>query len=421
MKIAPSLLKIAKEAKKAANRLRLVTPQQKNEALESIAQSLENKREQILSANQKDVEKGRQNNLTESFLDRLSLKGRLEGIISDVRNVISLPDPIGEIFEKKTLPNHLLLKKMRVPIGVLGAIYEARPNVTVDITCLALKTSNCVILRGGKETLLTNRALVQAIHEALNRSALPKEAIGFINSVSRSQVKQLLKLDEYVDMIIPRGGEGLHRFCRENSLVPVITGGMGICHLYVDESADLKRAVEVVFNAKTQRPSVCNALDTLLINRAVAPTFLPEVISRLDSKGVSFRLDPKAWEMIQPERGALADPSDWKTEWLSLVLGIKLVENLEEAISHIQRYSSGHSDGILTNNTAHAQAFIEAIDSAAVYINASTRFTDGGQFGLGAEVAVSTQKLHARGPMGLKELTTYKWVIEGDYHTRRDS
>lgn len=419
MKIAKTLLKLAQDAKSASHRLRLVSTDEKNRALEEIAKSLEKHHDTILQANEVDLKAGREQELTEALLDRLSLEGRLRGIISDVRHVISLPDPVGEIIEERRLPNHLLLQKKRIPIGVLGVIYEARPNVTIDIASLALKTGNCAILRGGKETIRSNRALVHAIHAGLNNSTLPKEAIGFINSVSRSQVKQLLKLDQYIDMIIPRGGEKLHRFCREQSLIPVITGGMGICHLYVDKSADLKRALDVIDNAKTQRPSVCNALDTLLVHHDVAAAFIPEVIARLQSKHVSFRLDPKAWNLIQV--GQKAEPTDWQTEWMSLVLGIKVVSSLEEAIAHIQEYSTGHSDGILTSDSSTAQAFIEAIDSAAVYVNASTRFTDGGQFGLGAEVAVSTQKLHARGPMGLKELTTYKWIIQGDYHTRSDS
>lgn len=420
MKIAQSLLKLAQEVKQAANILRLSTSEEKNQALELIAKSLEKEREAILLANREDLCAGRANNLSESLLDRLSLEGgRLDGIIADVLHVASLPDPVGEIIEERSLPNGLLLRKKRVPIGVLGVIYEARPNVTVDVASLALKTGNCALLRGGKETLRSNRALVRAIHNALSQSSLPRGAIGLIASPNRSQVKQLLKLDQYVDMIIPRGGEGLHRFCREHSLIPVITGGMGICHLYVDESADLRRALDVIDNAKTQRPSVCNALDTLLVHHSVAASFIPDVIKRLAPKNVSFRFDPKAWKISQA--GKPAEPEDWCTEWLSLVLGIKVVDSLEEAIAHIQVNSTGHSDGILTNTDAHAKTFVEAVDSASVYINASTRFTDGGQFGLGAEVAVSTQKLHARGPMGLKELTTYKWIIEGDYHVRSNS
>ncbi len=414
-----SLLQQAQKAKRAANALRLASTEEKNHALECIAQSLETAREAILRANERDISAGRRASLSETLLDRLSLEGRLNGVIAGVRHVASLSDPVGEIIEQQTLPNGLLLLKKRVPIGVLGIIYEARPNVTVDVASLALKTGNCALLRGGKETIQTNCALMEAIHAGLSRSSLPREAIGFISNTGRESVKELLKLDTYVDMIIPRGGASLHRFCKEESLIPVITGGIGICHLFVDKSADLKQAVEVVFNAKTQRPSVCNALDTLLVHEAVAHSFLPALAARLQEKSVSYRLDPRASKILQT--GDLAQPSDWKTEWLSLVLGVKIVDSLEEAIAHIQTFSSGHSDGILTENKEHAETFVNAIDSAAVYINASTRFTDGGAFGLGAEIAVSTQKLHARGPMGLKELTTYKWIVQGDYHVRSET
>lgn len=417
---AKSLLLLAEQAKQAAKKLRLVSTEEKNRALFAIAEELENSREEIFKANVQDVETA---DLSPALRDRLSLVGRLEGIIADVRKVAELPDPIGEIIETTLLDNGLKLQKKRVPIGVIGVIYEARPNVTVDIASLTLKTSNCAILRGGKETLRTNKALMVAIQRALVRSHLPKEAVQLITNPNRAQVKQLIKLDQYIDMIIPRGGEGLHRFCREESTIPVITGGMGICHLFVDVSADLDKAVEVIYNAKIQRPSACNALDTLLVHRKIAPALLSKVIARLHPKGVTFRLDPSSWEIIHSKESQtfqLAQEQDWGTEWMSLTLGIKIVDTLEEAIDHIQKYSMNHSDGILTSSHENAALFIEAIDSAAVYVNASTRFTDGAQFGLGAEVAVSTQKLHARGPMGLKELTTYKWIIEGDYHTRSD-
>jgi glutamate-5-semialdehyde dehydrogenase len=417
MRIANALLLLAENAKEASKSLRVATTEQKNRALLAIAEELENAQEAILKANAQDLENA---NLPEAMRDRLSLVGRLNGVIEDVRKVATLPDPVGEIIEQRVLENGLKLQKKRVPIGVIGVIYEARPNVTVDIASLALKTGNCVILRGGKETLRTNIALMQPIHAALAKTGLPKGAIQLIESPQRSLVKQLVKLDHFIDMIIPRGGEGLHRFCREESTIPVITGGIGICHLYVDETADLERAVEVIFNAKTQRPTVCNALDTLLVHKNVAQKFLPAVVARLQTLPLSFRLDPRAWEILKAEKGEFqkANEQDWQTEWLSLILGIKVVDSLQEAIAHIQKYSTQHSDGILTNSQENAYTFVEAIDSSAVYINASTRFTDGGQFGLGAEVAVSTQKLHARGPLGLKELTTYKWIVEGNYHVR---
>lgn len=419
MRMAQSLLDMAKKAKEASRRLFLISQGEKNKALCLIADSLKKNQEKILAANLQDLQAG-QSHLSAAMLDRLSLQGRLEGIIGDVRRVSELPDPVGEVIESQNLPNGLSLQKKRVPIGVLGIIYEARPNVTVDTAALVLKTGNSAILRGGKEALRTNRALMQAIHAGLAQSALPKEALQLIQSPSRSQMKQLLQLDAYVDMIIPRGGNGLQQFCRAHSTIPVIFGGAGICHLFVDESADLIKAAQVILNAKIQRPAACNALDTLLVHSRIASFFLPVLIDLLKEKGVRVRLDPQAWDRLDPQKAKeceKAEPSDWKTEWLDLVLSIKVVESVHEAIEHIQTFG-GHSDGILTETAAHVHLFTEAIDSAAVYVNASTRFTDGGQFGLGAEIAVSTQKLHARGPVALKELTTYKWIIQGDYHVR---
>jgi glutamate-5-semialdehyde dehydrogenase len=418
MRIANSLLASAQEARKATCVLRTLSAEQKNQALIALADILEQEETDILEANQRDLSTC---TLAEHLKDRLALHGRLQAMAHDVRAVAALPDPVGDIFETTHLPNGLLLQKQRVPIGVIGVIYEARPNVTVDVAALCLKTGNCALLRGGQEIWHTNKALMKSIQKALSLTGLPQQAIQMLKSPHRSQVKQLIKLDAYIDMIIPRGGEGLHRFCREKSTIPVITGGVGICHLFVDASADLQKAVEVIVNAKTQRPSVCNALDTLLVHTQVAATFLPPLISVLQAKGVCFRLNELAWDMLQPVDKncfCLAKEEDWSTEWLSLILGIKVVDSLEEAVKHIEKYSTRHSDGILTDNSIQARAFVEAVDSGAVYINASTRFTDGGQFGLGAEVAISTQKLHARGPMGLKELTTYKWIITGNYHVR---
>lgn len=419
MKISPSLLKLAVKAKEASKRLRLATTEQKNRALHLIADALESGRQKIIEANQKDLAAA---NLSEAMLERLSLETRLDGIIADVRNVASLPDPVGETLFSTILPNGLKLSKKRVPIGVIGVIYESRPNVTVDIASLCLKTSNCAILRGGKETLTTNIALMKAIQSALKKAKLPEEAIQLISSSNRALVKQLVRLDGWVDMIIPRGGHALQQFCLKEGTIPVITGGIGICHLFVDESADMMKACEVVFNAKTQRPSVCNSLDTVLVHHKVANEFLSKLIARLSEKKVRYKLDPKAWELVHPKNQDLfqrAEEQDWSTEWLSLTLGVKVVDSLGEAIEHVQNHSTNHSDGILTNNPSHAAAFVNAIDSCAVYVNASTRFTDGAEFGLGAEVAVSTQKLHARGPLGLEELTSYKWVVEGDYHVRK--
>ncbi|MCC7449796.1 MAG: glutamate-5-semialdehyde dehydrogenase [Anaerolineae bacterium] len=414
---------MGQRARAAGRKLARATTEQKNAALYTIADTLEANSDSILAANQQDLADGRANGLTDALLDRLSLQGkRLAGIVSDVRQVAKLPDPVGEVIESSVLPNGLAISKRRTPLGVLGVIYEARPNVTVDVATLAFKTGNAAIMRGGSETLRSNTELVRVIRQALEGCDLPADSIQLIGSTDRRYVGELLKLHDYVDMIIPRGGEGLHRFCRENSTIPVITGGIGICHLYVDTSADQAAAVEVIHNAKTQRPSVCNALDTILVKDDIAAGFIPRVIERLGASGVTFRLDPKAWDVLgQPtsdSRLQPAGPNDWDTEWLSLILSVKIVSGLDEAIDHIQAHSTAHSDGILTRDEANATRFVDEIDSAAVYVNASTRFTDGGQFGLGAEVAVSTQKMHARGPMGLRELTTYKWIVYGDYHVR---
>jgi glutamate-5-semialdehyde dehydrogenase len=332
---------------------------------------------------------------------------------------------VGEIFDRETLPNGLRVQKQRVPIGLLAVIYESRPNVTVDVTGLALKSGNTVVLRGGSETLHSNRALVSAIHAALEEGGLPADAVQFIDSADRGLVMDLLQMDDQIDMLIPRGGAGLHRFCRENSRIPVITGGIGVCHLFVDETADQDAAARVVRNAKIQRPTVCNALDTVLVHRKVAATFIPALVEALAADGVTFRLGPSAMETIAgradlQDSVSAAGPDDFDTEWLSLVLGIKVVEGLDEAMDHIRTHSTGHSDGILTRDSANADRFVQEVDSAAVYVNASTRFTDGAQLGLGAEVAISTQRLHARGPMALEALTTYKWVIRGENHVRPD-
>ncbi|CUI16358.1 gamma-glutamyl phosphate reductase [Candidatus Protochlamydia naegleriophila] len=414
---------MGQQAKQATYLLGQASESQKNHCLELIAQGLKQNAALILAANQKDRQKGKENGLSDAMIDRLNLEGRMDSLIQDVRHIASLPDPIGEVIEENTLPNGLKVSKCRIPIGVLGVIYESRPNVTIDVASLCIKTGNCALLRGGSETLQTNQILMQVIQHALIGASLPATAMQLIQSPDREYVKELLHLHQFIDLIIPRGGAALHQFCRENSLIPVITGGIGICHLFVDQTADLKKARSVIFNAKTQRPTVCNALDTVLIHEAIAPAFLPALTSQLVDAGVEIRSDEKGWKILEElnlnrAKVRQANATDWDTEWLSLVLGVKIVDSLEEAIQHIRLHSSGHSDGILTENRSHAGRFIKEIDSAAVYVNASTRFTDGGQLGLGAEVAISTQKLHARGPMGLKELTTYKWIILGDYHTR---
>lgn len=406
------------KSKAATPAMARATLKQKNGVLQTLIHLLNRDREKILHANQQDIIHARENGLNSALLERLSLDNRLEGIIHDIEHIIHLPDPVGEIFEQKKLPNGLHLSKCQTPIGVLGVIYESRPNVTIDISALTVKSGNCAVLRGGSETLRTNQVLIEIIQQSLVSVDLPAEAIQLIENSDRSEVKELLQLHEQIDLIIPRGGAALQKFCRENSTIPVITGGVGICHLFVDESADIEGSLQVILNAKTQRPTVCNALDTLLVHTSLAPIFIPQVVKKLRQLEVSFCLDNQSLKFVNDSSCRLAESKDWDTEWLSLVLGIKVVENLEEAIEHIQLHSSGHSDGILTEYSHHAERFVREIDSAVVYVNASTRFTDGGQFGLGGEVAISTQKLHARGPMGLNELTSYKWIIRGNYHFR---
>jgi glutamate-5-semialdehyde dehydrogenase len=413
---------MGQRAREAARRLVTLSTDQKNAALMAIADALETGGEAILAANALDIAAGKAKGLAEAMLDRLLLTdARLAKLAAAARDVAALPDPVGQVIDGRLLPNGIRISRRRTPIGVLGVIYEARPNVTIDIATLSIKTGNAVILRGGSETLRSNVALVRVVKAALAGTAVPVDAVQYIANPDRALVSRLLRLDAYVDMIIPRGGAGLHRLCRETSSIPVITGGLGVCHLYVDASADLVGALDVIENAKVQRPSVCNALDTLLVHRDVAKSFLPVVAGRLGKDGVELHAAGLAWDLLRDCADATvveARPEDFDQEWLSLILGIKVVDGLNEAIEHVQAHSTFHSDGILSNDLANVERFVNEIDSAAVFVNASTRFNDGGQFGLGAEVAISTQKLHARGPMGLDELTTYKWVVIGDMHVR---
>jgi glutamate-5-semialdehyde dehydrogenase len=414
-------------ARQASRRLSQAESARKDAFLINLADRVVNEAASILAANQLDVDESVHSGLSPALLDRLSLsEERLKDAAAGLRAVAGLPDPVGEVFDSGKQSNGLKIHKQRVPLGVIAVIYEARPNVTTDIVGLALKTGNAVILRGGSETLRTNRTLAALARQALEENRLPVEAVQFIDDPDRQLVIDLLQMYDLVDMLIPRGGASLHQFCRENSRVPVITGGIGICHQFVDDSADLDAAIQVIFNAKVQRPTVCNALDTVLVHQAVAAHFLPRLVESLAPAGVEFRADPISRGFIMaayPDSHAPASiipagPQDFDTEWLSLTLGLKVVSSMDDAIDHIQVHSTGHSDGILTQDHTHARLFIAQVDSAAVYVNASTRFTDGNQFGLGAEVAISTQRLHARGPMGLRELTTYKWVVRGDYHVR---
>ncbi|WP_182020005.1 glutamate-5-semialdehyde dehydrogenase [Vibrio diabolicus] len=413
------LTNMGKAAKDAAFELATASTAQKNQALAIIADELEANSVAILAANAKDIELGREAGLTDALLDRLLLnEERLTAIANDVRNVISLNDPVGSEIDSKVLENGMSLSRRRVPLGVVGVIYEARPNVTIDIAALCLKTGNASILRGGKETFFSNMELVKVIQSALAKANLPAASVQYIEKPDRELVSQLLKLDDYVDMIIPRGGAGLHKMCKENSTIPVIIGGFGISHIFVDESADLEKSLNVVENSKVQRPSACNSLDTLLVHEKIAAQFLPMIVERMNDK-VTFVAEPKAKELMEQAKQVRdAVEGDFDTEWLSYTLGVKVVSDVKDAIDHMRVHNASHSDAIMTNSLENSEQFINSVGSAAVYVNASTRFTDGAQFGLGAEVAVSTQKLHARGPMGLEELTSYKWVGKANYLAR---
>jgi glutamate-5-semialdehyde dehydrogenase len=422
---------IGQRARSARRALATLLSTEKNDILYALADALEDPSHQevILGANDEDVAAAEQSGLAPALIERMRLTpDRLAGMAAGTRDVAALPDPIGETFDMRRLPNGLQVGKRRVPVGVIGVIYESRPNVTVDVAALCLKTGNAAILRGGKETLNSNRALIGLIRETYAQANLPEGALQWISSPDRQLVMQMLRLDTYIDMIIPRGGAGLHKLARENATIPVITGGIGVCHLYVEPSAKLAPSTEVIFNAKVQRPTVCNALDTILVHKDVAEAFLPMAAARLSDADVELRCDEQSLAILTAARSSAPSGARWKlvpatdgdfgTEFLALILSIKVVDGLEDALTHIDRYGTGHSDGILTEDYSHAQRFIDVVDSAAVYVNASTRFTDGGQFGLGAEVAISTQRLHARGPMGLRELTTYKWIIFGEGHVR---
>jgi glutamate-5-semialdehyde dehydrogenase len=410
-------------ARRAARSLALIPTGRKNAALEAIATALLDRAAEVLAANAIDMERGRAAGTSASLLDRMLLtQARLEGIAADTRSVARLPDPVGEPFDRTVLENGLRVHKRRVPLGVVGVIYEARPNVTADIAALCLKSGNAAILRGGKEITHSCAALVAIIRDVLEAAELPADAIQVIDDPDRALVEQLLKLNKYVDVIIPRGGAALHQFCREKATIPVITGGIGVCHVYVDQAADLGKAVPIIRNAKVQRPSVCNALDTVLLHRDIATQALPAIVRDLLEQNVELRVDEESLAILRDagvtsERIVPAQARDFGTEFMALILSTRVVDGLDEALDHIARYGD-HSDAIITEDRAAAEAFIAAVDSSAVFVNASTRFNDGGQLGLGAEIAVSTQKLHVRGPMALRELTTYKWVVEGDGHVR---
>jgi glutamate-5-semialdehyde dehydrogenase len=412
----------AKAAKAASRRLAFLSTEVKNKACLAIAEALIDKQSEILAANKIDYEEAKASGMSEAMLDRLMLSpSRLEAMSQDVKTVAALPDPVGEMFDMRTLPNGLQIGKKRVPLGVIGAIYESRPNVTIDISSLCLKSGNAVILRGGREAINSNSALAKVAQQACLNAGVPEGAIQFIESTERALVNHMLQMKGVIDLIIPRGGPGLIKLISENAAMPVITGGVGVCHTYVDKSADLSKAVAIAYNAKVQRPTVCNALDCLLVHSQVARTYLPIIAREWARAGVEMHCDEQALAILKPVSSLKSVPAvdgDWGREFLSLKAAIKVVDSLDEALEHIEKYGSGHSEAIVTEDYSAAMRFLNEVDAACVYANASTRFTDGAQFGLGAEIGISTQKFHARGPMGLKELTSYKWIIFGSGQVR---
>jgi glutamate-5-semialdehyde dehydrogenase len=400
------------KAKKAAQLLATVSTQKKNDFLGDLAQRLEGEQSRIEQENQKDIKIAVENNMKSGFIDRLILnKKRIQGMADGLRQVAALADPVGEVISGWKRPNGLMVTKVRVPLGVLAIIYEARPNVTIDSIGLGIKSGNSLVLRGSSSALNSNRLLILLARESLRQYSLPEDSVQLIESTSHDDIAQLLALREYIDVAIPRGGAGLIHNVVTHSQVPVIETGVGNCHVYVDKEADLGMAERIVMNAKIQRPSVCNAVETLLIHQDIAKIFLPQVSMSLKKAGVEIRGCEQARQILPDLIPATED--DWKTEYLDLILAVKVVKTLNEAIEHINTYGTRHSESIITENYSNAKNFMEKVDSAAVYVNASTRFTDGEQFGLGAEIGISTQKIHARGPMGLQELTTIKYVVYG--------
>jgi len=406
-----------KNAKAAGRKLATLSTAIKNEALISMADALEKEYLSILQANAIDVEKGRGKGLSEPLLDRLLLtQARIESMAEGLRQIATLPDPIGEVLGTTHRPNGLEIRKVRVPLGVIGIIYESRPNVTVDATGLCLKTGNAVLLRGGSEAIHSNIAIINVIAEAGYRAGLPVGSVQLIETTDRQAVNAMLKLNQYLDVIIPRGGAGLIKTVVENSTVPVIETGTGICHTFVDESADLEMAQAIAFNAKVSRPGVCNSMETLLVHKGIADRFLPAMLAQYQEAGIEVRGCSET--MKHHDAVLLAGEEDWATEYLDFILSTKVVADLDEAIEHIAQYSTSHSEAIITQNSQNATRFQQEVDAAAVYVNASTRFTDGFEFGFGAEIGISTQKLHARGPMGLPELTSIKYLIDGNGQIR---
>jgi len=412
----------AKAAKAASKKLAFLSTEIKNKALLNIAEAVVSRQDEILVANKVDYDQAKASGMNAAMLDRLMLSAsRLEAMSQDVKTVAALPDPVGEIFEMRTLANGLQIGKKRVPLGVIGAIYESRPNVTIDISSLCLKSGNAVILRGGKESINSNMALAGVAQQSCLQAGMPDGAIQLIESTERAVVNHMLKMKGIIDLIIPRGGAGLIKLISENATMPVVTGGVGVCHTYVDKSADLDKATAIAYNAKVQRPTVCNALDCLLVHNQIARDYLPSIAKEWGKANAEMHCDERAMDILNSIpylKLVPATEEDWGREFLSLTAAIKVVDSFDEALEHIARYGSGHSEAIVTEDYSAAMRFLNEVDAACVYANASTRFTDGSQFGLGAEIGISTQKFHARGPMALKEVTSYKWIIFGNGQVR---
>ena len=409
-------------ARDASRKVARLSTEDKNRVLTNLAALLRSDQAGVLVANEQEYEQAKADGLSESLLDRLLLtKERLDGIADELERVAELPDPVGEVIETATMPNGLITSRRRVPLGVVASIYESRPNVTVDIFGLCLKSGNACILRGGKEAIRSNTALVALVKRALAEAGVTEEAVQFVDNPDRALVDAMLRMNEYIDLLVPRGGANLIKFVADNATMPAVTGGIGVCHTYVDRAADLEMAAEIVHNAKVRRPSICNALDTVLVHSEIASEGLPLIAKQLAASGVELHCDNRTLSILGSDAPGVALPAnedDWGKEFLALIAAVKVVDSLEDALDHIEYYGSGHSEAIITQDAEAAARFMDEVDAAAVYVNASTQFTDGGQFGLGAEVGISTQKFHARGPMGLKELTSYKWVITGQGQIR---
>ena len=420
----PTLHDQAKAANTASRRLAATSTEVKNAALIAIAEAIEASRESILRTNEQDLEAAKRDNIDFQLLERMTLNNaRVKAMADAARDIAALEDPIGEILEKRVLPNGLDLERIRVPLGVIGVIYESRPNVTIDIATLTLKAGNGVVLRGGKECILTNTVLAGIVKNAIENAGIPRDAVQFVETTDRALVKEMLEMDDVIDLMIPRGSAELVNFVGQNARMPAITGGVGVCHTYVDVTANIEDAVNIVVNAKTERPTVCNALDTVLFHQSIAREFLPKLATEFGVHEVELRADGRAMSILD----ALADggkvvpaqSNDFGTEFLSLVASVKIVDSMDEAMDHIAEFGSKHSEAIIAEDSAVVEHFLNEVDSGAVFANTSTYFNDGAQFGLGAEVAVSTNKLHARGPMGLKEITTYKWKVRGHGQVRK--